>query len=77
MHHHFLFKHAKQKWKIDNPYATAPPPRMNDEELKVVNSIIDTVFEKVDTDKNGTLDIDEFIRGFSANPEVCSFFMQF
>lgn len=50
---------------------------MNDEELKVVNSIIDTVFEKVDTDKNGTLDIDEFIRGFSANPEVCSFFMQF
>lgn len=50
---------------------------MNDEELKAVNGIIDTVFEKVDTDKNSTLDINEFTAGFSANPEVCAFFMQF
>eukprot|EP01107_Rhizomastix_libera_P017368 TRINITY_DN810_c0_g1_i1.p1 TRINITY_DN810_c0_g1~~TRINITY_DN810_c0_g1_i1.p1 ORF type:complete len:194 (-),score=45.56 TRINITY_DN810_c0_g1_i1:113-694(-) len=68
---------VKQKWKMQNPTHKGQPPAMNAEELVVVDDIIGTVFDKVDLDKNGTLDVEEFITGFSKHPDVCQFFMQF
>eukprot|EP01107_Rhizomastix_libera_P004272 TRINITY_DN17307_c0_g1_i1.p1 TRINITY_DN17307_c0_g1~~TRINITY_DN17307_c0_g1_i1.p1 ORF type:complete len:194 (+),score=42.76 TRINITY_DN17307_c0_g1_i1:1-582(+) len=68
---------VKQKWKMQNPTTKTAPPEMNADELKVVDEIIQNVFAKVDTDKNGTLDMEEFTSGFSKHPDVCQFFMQF
>jgi len=45
--------------------------------LMSIDRIVDMTFAKVDTDKNGTIDKEEFIQGFATHPEICSFFKQF
>eukprot|EP00005_Dracoamoeba_jomungandri_P007060 CAMPEP_0174275226 /NCGR_PEP_ID=MMETSP0439-20130205/59539_1 /TAXON_ID=0 /ORGANISM="Stereomyxa ramosa, Strain Chinc5" /LENGTH=194 /DNA_ID=CAMNT_0015367311 /DNA_START=30 /DNA_END=614 /DNA_ORIENTATION=+ len=42
-----------------------------------INRIINEIFEKVDVDHNGTIDIDEFKEGFKEHPDICNFFKQF
>lgn len=49
-----------------------------DEKVKErVQTVVDDCFKKVDKSKNGTIDIDEFVEGFSENPETLAFFNQF
>lgn len=38
-----------------------------------LNKILDNVFELIDTDKSGSIDIDEYARGFGGNPQVIEF----
>jgi len=49
-----------------------PPTHKQD-----VDKMLDEIFEKVDTDKNGTLDFAEFKQGFLEHPDICQFFRQF
>eukprot|EP00727_Mastigamoeba_balamuthi_P007799 m51a1_g364 hypothetical protein (199) ;mRNA; r:601183-602152 len=55
----------------------AKPEPIDAKGLAAIDGIINTVFDKVDKDHNGVLDIDEFLLGFSEHPEVCGFFKQF
>eukprot|EP01106_Pelomyxa_sp_JSP_P015350 TRINITY_DN525_c0_g1_i1.p1 TRINITY_DN525_c0_g1~~TRINITY_DN525_c0_g1_i1.p1 ORF type:complete len:203 (+),score=59.79 TRINITY_DN525_c0_g1_i1:54-611(+) len=45
--------------------------------MTAIDSVIDQVFDKVDTDRSGAIDRAEFKNGFSQHPEVCGFFKQF
>lgn len=38
-----------------------------------VTKILDEVFTLMDTDGNGSIDIDEYVKGFSTNPTVIEF----
>jgi len=38
-----------------------------------VNKVIDEVFELIDVDKSGSIDIDEYVRGFAGNAKVIEF----
>jgi Ca2+-binding EF-hand superfamily protein len=38
-----------------------------------VNKLLDDVFELIDTDKSGSIDIDEYVKGFAGNPQVIEF----
>lgn len=42
-----------------------------------IKEIVAEIFEKVDTDGNGKLSLEEFTNGFAEHPEICSFFKQF
>eukprot|EP01105_Mastigella_eilhardi_P021994 TRINITY_DN5381_c0_g4_i1.p1 TRINITY_DN5381_c0_g4~~TRINITY_DN5381_c0_g4_i1.p1 ORF type:complete len:199 (+),score=46.55 TRINITY_DN5381_c0_g4_i1:62-658(+) len=45
--------------------------------MTAIEKVIDTVFDRVDRDKNGSIDRHEFMLGFSEHPDVCGFFKQF
>ena len=38
-----------------------------------VTKVIDEVFDLIDTDKSGSIDIDEYVRGFAGNAKVIEF----
>ena len=38
-----------------------------------LNKLLDDIFDLIDTDKSGSIDIDEYVRGFAGNPQVISF----
>lgn len=42
-----------------------------------IDQVVDEVFDRVDKDKSGAIDIDEFEAGFGENPEMLAFFKQF
>ena len=42
-----------------------------------IDQVVEEVFDRVDKDKSGSIDIDEFEKGFSENPEMLAFFKQF
>jgi Ca2+-binding EF-hand superfamily protein len=42
-----------------------------------LNTILDDIFNKVDANHDGLIDINEFIHGFADHPEICGFFKQF
>eukprot|EP00005_Dracoamoeba_jomungandri_P005160 CAMPEP_0174261336 /NCGR_PEP_ID=MMETSP0439-20130205/11370_1 /TAXON_ID=0 /ORGANISM="Stereomyxa ramosa, Strain Chinc5" /LENGTH=204 /DNA_ID=CAMNT_0015345793 /DNA_START=27 /DNA_END=641 /DNA_ORIENTATION=- len=42
-----------------------------------IKAIVATIFEKVDTDGNGSISKEEFQEGFTQHPEICAFFKQF
>lgn len=46
-------------------------------DLDTIAKIVEEVFLKVDTDKSGFIDYEEFAAGFSDHPDVCNFFKQF
>jgi hypothetical protein len=39
----------------------------------VIDHILQGVFAKLDTDKDGWIDIEEYVKGFSGDPEVMAF----
>jgi Ca2+-binding EF-hand superfamily protein len=47
------------------------------EELKDIDAevtkVIDEVFDLIDTDKSGSIDIEEYVRGFAGNAQVIDF----
>lgn len=48
-----------------------------DEDLKnEIKTIVKEIFEKVDTDGNNTLSLEEFKAGFTNHQDICSFFNQ-
>jgi hypothetical protein len=48
-----------------------------DEDLKnEIRGIVREIFQKVDTDGNQTLSMDEFKAGFADHPDICGFFNQ-
>ena len=51
-------------------------PRTADEVTAMesdVNTLLDEVFDLIDTDKSGSIDIDEYVKGFAGNPKVIEF----
>lgn len=42
-----------------------------------IDAVVEEVFTRVDKDHSGSIDIDEFERGFAENPEMLAFFKQF
>eukprot|EP01090_Pellita_catalonica_P023412 TRINITY_DN9631_c0_g1_i1.p1 TRINITY_DN9631_c0_g1~~TRINITY_DN9631_c0_g1_i1.p1 ORF type:complete len:191 (+),score=58.24 TRINITY_DN9631_c0_g1_i1:61-633(+) len=44
---------------------------------KEIGRIVAEIFAKVDTDESGTIDLDEFKKGFKEQSEICNFFKQF
>lgn len=42
-----------------------------------IDQVVDEVFDRVDTDRSGAIDINEFEAGFSENPQMLAFFKQF
>lgn len=38
-----------------------------------VTKVLDEVFTLMDTDGNGEIDVDEYVKGFSSNPAVIEF----
>lgn len=50
---------------------------LSEKDLDSINRVVLTVFEKVDTDKSGEIDYQEFITGFTTHPDICGFFKQF
>ncbi|KAH3756045.1 hypothetical protein Pelo_12164 [Pelomyxa schiedti] len=45
--------------------------------MDAINQVVETIFTKVDTDRSGWLSKEEFMVGFTKNPDVCGFFKQF
>lgn len=41
--------------------------------MKEAEKVLDEVFELIDTDKSGSIDIEEYTRGFAQNPKVTEF----
>ena len=39
----------------------------------VIDHILNGVFEKIDLDHSGSIDVEEYVKGFSGNPEVLGF----
>lgn len=42
-----------------------------------IDQVVEEVFDRVDTDRSGSIDINEFETGFSENPQMLAFFKQF
>jgi len=42
-----------------------------------ITTVVNEIFTSIDTDGNGTIDIEEFVQGFSSHPELCQPMMQF
>ncbi|KAH3761242.1 hypothetical protein Pelo_6934 [Pelomyxa schiedti] len=57
--------------------AAASAVELDDKAMAAINSVINTVFDRIDVDRNGTIDRDEFLNGFAKHPDVCGFFKQF
>eukprot|EP01087_Luapelamoeba_hula_P023404 TRINITY_DN8587_c0_g1_i1.p1 TRINITY_DN8587_c0_g1~~TRINITY_DN8587_c0_g1_i1.p1 ORF type:complete len:225 (-),score=56.43 TRINITY_DN8587_c0_g1_i1:59-646(-) len=53
------------------------PVDLTAEHIAEVKKIVNDIFDKVDTDGNGSLDFQEFRTGFSEHPDICAFFRQF
>jgi len=45
--------------------------------MAAIETVINTVFDRIDADHSGTIDRTEFLDGFSKHPDVCGFFKQF
>jgi Ca2+-binding EF-hand superfamily protein len=41
---------------------------------KKIEEILEEIFNKVDTDRSGSIDVNEFMKGFSEHPQICGFF---
>eukprot|EP01089_Gocevia_fonbrunei_P004293 TRINITY_DN1431_c0_g1_i2.p1 TRINITY_DN1431_c0_g1~~TRINITY_DN1431_c0_g1_i2.p1 ORF type:complete len:192 (-),score=47.63 TRINITY_DN1431_c0_g1_i2:96-671(-) len=52
-------------------------PVLSKKRLKEIKKIVDEIFDKVDANKSGTIDLDEFKLGFNTHPDICNFFKQF
>eukprot|EP01088_Endostelium_zonatum_P014088 TRINITY_DN2953_c0_g2_i1.p1 TRINITY_DN2953_c0_g2~~TRINITY_DN2953_c0_g2_i1.p1 ORF type:complete len:190 (+),score=64.39 TRINITY_DN2953_c0_g2_i1:198-767(+) len=50
---------------------------LTEKQQRTIERIVNEVFDKVDSDKSGTLDRNEFNAGFKDHPEICNFFKQF
>ncbi|KAH3756256.1 neurocalcin-like [Pelomyxa schiedti] len=50
---------------------------LDEKSMQTIQGIVDTVFDRVDTDRSGAIDRQEFIAGFRDHPEICGFFKQF
>lgn len=46
-------------------------------DVETIVKIVEEVFFKVDADRSGSIDYQEFVKGFSEHPDVCNFFKQF
>lgn len=56
------------------------PPKGNlldDAANAKIDQVVEEVFDRVDADKSGAIDVNEFESGFSENPQMLAFFKQF
>jgi hypothetical protein len=49
---------------------------ISDQMKKEIKTVVEQIFEKIDTNKDGTLSLDEFKKGFVDHPDICGFFRQ-
>lgn len=57
--------------------AKNPEFDIGDSNRDQLKTIVDEIFNKVDVDKSGTIDEEEFKAGFREHPKICQFFKQF
>jgi len=50
---------------------------LSDAQKNEIATIVGELFDNLDTDKNGTIDMQEFVNGFKTHPELCQPMMQF
>eukprot|EP01122_Echinamoeba_exundans_P005205 TRINITY_DN15373_c0_g1_i1.p1 TRINITY_DN15373_c0_g1~~TRINITY_DN15373_c0_g1_i1.p1 ORF type:complete len:212 (+),score=73.56 TRINITY_DN15373_c0_g1_i1:38-637(+) len=67
---------AQLKAKTKN-VSGATPIEIDEAAAAKIEEILNQIFEKIDTDKSGSIDVNEFIKGFSEHPDICGFFKQF
>jgi len=70
-------KMAMARFQQTGHKCAASTQKLDPKTLASIDRVVAITFAKVDTDKNGTIDKDEFIKGFATHPEICSFFKQF
>jgi len=70
-------KMAMARFQATGHKCCASSQKLDEKTLASIDRVVAITFAKVDTDKNGTIDKDEFIQGFATHPEICSFFKQF
>ena len=68
---------ALQHFNTKGKHIPADSVVLDAKDLDTISKIVEEVFAKVDTDKSGFLDYQEFVAGFSNHPDVCNFFKQF
>jgi len=68
---------AQLKAKKGERVTGETPVEIDKEGMAKIEQILDEIFNEVDTDKSGTIDMNEFIKGFSEHPDICGFFKQF
>ena len=52
------------------------PIELDPEISREIKGIVSEIFERVDTDRSGTLSLEEFKEGFAKHPDICGFFNQ-
>jgi len=70
-------KRAAQRFKATGVRSPVSAEPIDPKGMAAIDEVINTVFDRVDTDRSGTIDLQEFIRGFSEHPDVCGFFKQY
>jgi len=70
-------KMAMARFQATGHKCSASSQVLDEKTLASIDRVVTATFAKVDTDKNGTIDKDEFVQGFATHPEICSFFKQF
>jgi len=68
---------ALQQYKKDHKIPLYRRIETSEDQKKKLKKLVDEVFRKCDKDKNGTLDMEEFVKGFSENQEVCKLLIQY
>lgn len=70
-------KRAAEQSSKSGKRVTASTVSLSEKDMDSISRVVNTVFDKVDTDKSGEIDYDEFIKGFTTHPDICGFFKQF
>jgi len=71
--HSSLYKHYVETHGGKKPKELS----LSDSQKGEIATIVGELFDNLDTDKNGTIDMQEFVDGFKNHPELCQPMMQF
>ena len=50
---------------------------LTDAQKTEISTVVGALFDTLDVDKSGTIDMDEFVNGFKTHPDLCQPMMQF
>jgi len=71
--HSSLYKHYVETHGGKKPKSLS----LSDAQKNEISTIVGELFDNLDSDKNGTIDMQEFVDGFKNHPELCQPMMQF
>jgi len=71
--HSSLYKHYVETHGGKKPKELS----LTEAQMTEISTIVGQLFDSLDQDKNGTIDMEEFVNGFKSHPELCQPMMQF